>query len=298
MNMNISPLLECDVLEIVRLSDVGLLREHNEDTVASDETIGFVVLADGMGGYKAGEVASEIAVLSIASELTEAMMSLQTHQSRQSQRRQSNALQSLQPEAQLIVDAVKNANDTIYHVSQTQPHCAGMGTTLVVGLFTNNKLLVGHIGDSRMYRLRGQVLSRITEDHSILQEQINAGLVTAEQAKYSANRNLVTRALGVDPEVELELNEFDVQVDDIYLLCSDGLTDLVDDSEIEAVMNSPVQNLEKTAQTLVQMANDYGGKDIISVILARVNKAFERKRSWRNHLGLNDQVDNFFGWLK
>ena len=298
MNMNISPLLECDALEIVRLSDVGLLREHNEDTVASDETIGFVVLADGMGGYKAGEVASEIAVLSIASELTEAMMNLQTHQSRQSQRRQSNALQSLQPEAQLIVDAVKNANDTIYHVSQTQSQCAGMGTTLVLGLFTNNKLLVGHIGDSRMYRLRGQVLSQITEDHSILQEQINAGLVTAEQAKYSANRNLVTRALGVDPEVELELNEFDVQVDDIYLLCSDGLTDLVDDSEIEAVLNSPVQSLEKTAQTLVQIANDYGGKDNISVILARVKKAFERKRSWRNHLGLNDQVDNFFGWLK
>lgn len=150
------------VLDIVRLTDVGLQRDHNEDAIASDDAMGFVVLADGMGGYNAGEVASEIAVLSIAAELKEAM----SHQ----KPGQLDILLNKQAEAQLIIDAVDRANEAIYNVAQAQPQCAGMGTTLVVGLFTNNKLLVGHIGDSRMYRLRNQVLMQITEDHSLLQE--------------------------------------------------------------------------------------------------------------------------------
>ena len=143
------------VLEIVRLTDVGLLRDHNEDTIASDETIGLVLLADGMGGYKAGEVASEIAILSMTGELKDTV-------DNQRPGRVDLAL-GKQAEAQLIINAVKNANEVIYSVSQTQPHCAGMGTTLVVGLFTNNKVLVGHIGDSRMYRLRMGELSFLPE---------------------------------------------------------------------------------------------------------------------------------------
>lgn len=274
MNLN-------NVLHIVRLTDVGQKRDHNEDAIASDDTLGLVVLADGMGGYKAGEVASEIAILSITAELKEAMLSLEPGQ--------VDVILNKQSEAQLIIDAVKNANDAIYNVSQTQPQCAGMGTTLVVGLFTNNKLLVGHIGDSRMYRLRDKALTQITEDHSLLQEQIKSGLITAEQAKFSANKNLVTRALGIDPEVDLELNEYDVNVGDIYLLCSDGLSDLVEDDAIQTVLNAQSSNLAEAAQTLVQMANDNGGKDNISVILVKVNKPFEYKNTW---------YDNFFGWLK
>jgi serine/threonine protein phosphatase PrpC len=194
-----------------------------------------------------------------------------------------------QAEAQLILDAVKNANAAIYNISQSQPQCAGMGTTLVVGLFTNNKLLVGHIGDSRMYRLRNQVLTQITEDHSLLQEQIKSGLISAEQAKFSANKNLVTRALGVDPEVELELNEYDVNVGDIYLLCSDGLSDLVDNDVIQTTLNRLSSSLLEAAQALVQMANDHGGKDNISVILVQVNGSFEARHTW---------LDSFLGWLK
>lgn len=270
-----------NVLDIVRLTDVGQRRDHNEDAIASDDAMGVVVLADGMGGYKAGEVASEIAVLSITAELKEAMLSLRPGQ--------VDAMMNKQAEAKLIIDAVRNANAAIYNVSQTQPQCAGMGTTLVVGLFTNNKLLVGHIGDSRMYRLRDQVLTQITEDHSLLQEQIKSGLITAEQAKYSANKNLVTRAVGIDPEVELELNEYDVEVDDIYLLCSDGLTDLVEDELIQATLNMLSSDLPEAAQKLVQMANDNGGKDNISVILVRVNKPFEYRHAW---------YDDFLGWLK
>ncbi len=270
-----------NTLEIVRLTDVGQRRDHNEDAIASDDSMGFVILADGMGGYKAGEVASEIAVLSITAELKEAMLDLRPGK--------IDPMLNMQAEAQLIMDAVRNANEAIFNVSQTQPQCAGMGTTLVVGLFTNNKLLVGHIGDSRMYRYRQAQLTQITEDHSLLQEQIKSGLITAEQAKYSANKNLVTRALGIDPEVELELNEFDVAVDDIYLLCSDGLSDLVDDEIIQDTLNMLSSDLTETAHKLVQMANDNGGKDNISVILVRVKRPFEYKHAWYN---------DFLSWLK
>jgi serine/threonine protein phosphatase PrpC len=270
-----------NVLEIVRLTDVGQRRDHNEDAIASDDSMGFVILADGMGGYKAGEVASEIAVLSVTAELKEAMMSVRPGQ--------VDTMLGKQAEAKLIIDAVRNANAAIYNVSQTQPQCAGMGTTLVVGLFTNNKLLVGHIGDSRMYRLRNQVLTQITEDHSLLQEQIKSGLITPEQAKFSATKNLVTRAVGIDPEVELELNEYDVEVDDIYLLCSDGLSDLVEDELIQATLNMLSSDLPEAAQKLVQMANDNGGKDNISVILVRVKKPFEYRHAW---------YGDFLSWLK
>jgi serine/threonine protein phosphatase PrpC len=275
-----------DVLEVVRLTDVGRVREHNEDTIASDETMGLVVLADGMGGYKAGEVASEIAVLSITAEIKEAIASQRPGK--------IDLSLGMQAEARLILNAVKSANEVIYSVSQTQSQCAGMGTTLVVGLFTNNKLLVGHIGDSRMYRLRNEVLSQITVDHSLLQEQIRSGLITAEQAKYSVKKNLVTRALGVDPEVDLEVNEFEVEVNDIYLVCSDGLSDLVDDITIESALNKLSSDLDCSAKALVQLANDSGGSDNISVILIKVRESFEYKGTWLDNLG----VDNILGWLK
>lgn len=270
-----------DALDIVRVTDVGLMRDHNEDTVASDDTLGLVILADGMGGYKAGEVASEIAVLSIAAELKVAMLDFQSAN--------MPAASGRQPEAQLIVDAVSNANAAIYNVSQNYPECEGMGTTLVVGLFVNDRLLVGHIGDSRLYRLRDQVLVQITEDHSLLQEQIKAGLITQEEARRSANKNLVTRALGIDPEVELELHEYDVAVDDVYLLCSDGLTDMVDDIDIQSTLNENLYNLLGAAESLVEMANDSGGVDNVSVILVKVKSTFGRKYTW---------YDNFLGWLK
>jgi serine/threonine protein phosphatase PrpC len=268
-------------LEVVRLSDVGQRREHNEDAIASDIEIGLLALADGMGGYKAGEVASEIAILTVLAELKEAMA--------QQEPGQVDPVTTMQAESMWLIDAAAKANASIFSVSESQPQCAGMGTTLVVALFTNNKVLVGHIGDSRMYRLRGERFEQLTEDHSLLQEQLSSGLITPEQAKFSNNKNLVTRAVGIDPEVELELHEHDVEVGDIYLLCSDGLTDLVEDTEIHAVLSDLSSNLEKAASQLVRMANDNGGKDNISVILAKVHKPFAAERSW---------YDNFLNWLR
>lgn len=275
-----------DALEIVRLTDAGLRRDHNEDAIASDASIGLMILADGMGGYNAGEVASEMAVLSITAQLKEALGLQSSH----------HALPELDPPLinknilrKLMVDAVADANASIYHASQTFQHCAGMGTTLVLALFFNNQLLVGHIGDSRLYRLRNQCLLQMTEDHSLLQEHIRAGVITPEQAVHASYKNLVTRALGVDQEVELELNEFSVQEGDVYLLCSDGLSDLVDDKSIQTVLNEFGTDLSATADVLVQLANAYGGNDNISVILAKVNRCDEENSAWH---------ENFASWLK
>jgi len=270
-----------NALEIVRLTDVGQKRDHNEDAVASDAEMGLLVLADGMGGYKAGEVASEIAVLTIVAELKEALLDFEPGQ--------VDAVSGMQAESLLIIDAVAKANESIFTVSQSQPQCAGMGTTLVVAMFTNDKVLVGHIGDSRMYRLRDAELTQITEDHSLLQEQLKSGLITPEQAKVSNNKNLVTRAVGIDETVDLELHEYEVQVGDIYLLCSDGLTDLVDDDEISIILAKLNANLEAAANQLIKMANDNGGKDNISVILARVTSPFGVEHGW---------YDKFLHWLR
>jgi serine/threonine protein phosphatase PrpC len=269
------------ILEIVRLTDVGQRRDHNEDAVASDAETGLVVLADGMGGYKAGEVASEIAVLTLVSELREGLLELPAGE--------TDKDSELLREGVILRDAVAKANSAIYNVSQSQPQCAGMGTTLVAAVFTDDRVCVGHIGDSRMYRLRGEEFSQITEDHSLLNEQLKSGLITPEQAKVSKNKNLVTRALGVDPTVELELHEYEVQPGDIYLLCSDGLSDLVEDEEIQLTLSALSANLELAAHQLVQMANDNGGKDNISVVLARPLKPFPAKRGWR---------DRLIGWFR
>ena len=160
-----------DALEIVRLTDVGHCRDHNEDAIGSDASIGLLILADGMGGYKAGEVASEMAVLTIVAELKYAILA----QSAVAGFKDLN--QDTESEATLLIDAVKKANEVIYQVSQTQPQCAGMGTTLVVSLFTDNKIIVAHIGDSRLYRLRQGELSQLTEVGTSLTDGVGDALV-------------------------------------------------------------------------------------------------------------------------
>ncbi len=260
--MNVS-----SAIKVVRQTHVGLHREHNEDAVASDLSIGLLLLADGMGGYKAGEVASEIAVLMIAAELTESMLNKPSLSA-----------------AKMLIEAVKRTNETIYQISQQEPQCAGMGTTLVVGIFSNNKLIVGHIGDSRMYRLRAGHLTQLTEDHSLIQEQINAGLITPEQAAVSTKKNLVTRALGVEIEVKLGVQTLDVAVGDVYLLCSDGLSDLVSDQYMAQLLMAADGNIGDAAQKLIDAANDNGGTDNISVVIAQVKKPFAAEKSWVKNL--------------
>jgi protein phosphatase len=164
-----------------------------------------------------------------------------------------------------------------------------MGTTLVASLFYDNRVLVAHLGDSRLYLMRDGELRQVTRDHSLLQEQIDSGLLTVEQAKNAQHKNLVTKALGIDPSVEPEIHEYPTQPGDIYLLCSDGLCDMVEDEEIGATLRALGANLKLAAQQLVQMANDNGGRDNVSVILVRVLREFP---------GARGVIAKVFAWLK
>lgn len=268
-----------DALQIVSATDPGRVRAHNEDCVEARAELGVVVLADGMGGYNAGEVASGMATSLIASGLsttwtTDALKNLD--------RSAATALAHTR-----LQDQVAAANTAIFEAAQRDPHCAGMGTTLVVCLFYDDFITVAHIGDSRLYRMRNDALEQLTRDHSLLQEQIDAGLISKEDARQSHNKNLVTRALGIDPDVDAEIHTYDVMEGDIYLLCSDGLNDMIEDDEMQMTLIALRSNLELTAQQLVQAANDAGGRDNISVMLIKVIQSFPvrpsfwaRVRSW------------------
>ncbi|MBX3608446.1 MAG: Stp1/IreP family PP2C-type Ser/Thr phosphatase [Hydrogenophaga sp.] len=235
-------------------TDPGLVRDNNEDAVALDAENGVAVLADGMGGYNAGEVASAMAATFIKSELGR-WIAEGGHES---------SARELKRAMEVCVD---NANRSIFNAANANPQYAGMGTTLVLGVFLDGRIVVGHVGDSRCYRLRGGEFVQMTRDHSLLQEQLDAGLISAEQAQYATHRNLVTRALGVEDAVLLEVNEFRVEEGDVYLMCSDGLNDMLSDERIAALLVT-AGTLEEKAAALVFAANEAGGRDNISVILA------------------------------
>lgn len=253
-------------LEFFSATDTGRARNNNEDSVAMEEACGLVVLADGMGGYNAGEVASGMATSFIKAELGRWLSEASDNASDTDVRRAMDI-------------CVDNANRAIFNAANSNPQYAGMGTTLVVGVFRDGRLLMGHVGDSRGYRLRGGRLMQITHDHSLLQEQIDSGLITAEQAAFSSNKNLVTRAVGVEDTVLLETHMHDVMPGDTYLLCSDGLSDMLDDESIAQLLQGS-DALSEVAAALVDAANDAGGKDNISVVLARVRGPAGPSRSW------------------
>ena len=270
-----------NALEIVVRTDPGMVRGQNEDAVFANPNQGYVILADGMGGYNAGEVASGMATMFLSSELEAAFVATPPHEI-------DRATGELFAH-RCILDKVAMTNSAIYNTSESQAQYAGMGTTLVLALFYDNQMTVAHIGDSRLYRLRGDGFGAITRYHSLLQEQIDSGMISPEEARFSQNKNLVTRALGVDPEVETELHDYAVQPGDIYLLCSDGLNDMVEDEEIQLTLQTLAANLELAATQLIQMANDNGGRDNVSVILVKVLRDFPADRGWRS---------KFMTWLR
>jgi PPM family protein phosphatase len=252
--------------EFFSATDTGRARNNNEDSVAVDEPTALVILADGMGGYNAGEVASGMVTSFIKTELGRWLTEASENATDTDVRRAMDI-------------CVDNANRAIFNAANSNPQYAGMGTTLVVGVFRDSRLLMGHVGDSRAYRLRASRLVQITHDHSLLQEQIDSGLITQEQAAFSSNKNLVTRAVGVEDTVLLETHLHDVMPGDTYLLCSDGLSDMLDDESIAQLMLG-CETLAEAANALVEAANDAGGKDNISVVLARVRGPSGTAKSW------------------
>ena len=259
-------------LAIANLSHPGMVRAHNEDAIFVDGA-GLAVLADGMGGYNAGEVASGIAVSMIKEGLMPELVSGRDLS-------KVDVHTGLTHAALLLQQQIAAANKGIYEAAQSRPECAGMGTTIVAAVFHGSRVSIAHIGDSRCYRLRGGRFEQLTRDHSLLQEQIDSGQITADQARFSLNKNLVTRALGIEAIVPADISEYRVEPDDIYLLCSDGLTDMVDTEIVHGVVDEQRATLEVAAGQLIELANQNGGRDNISVILARVPAGFLPNNKW------------------
>ncbi len=258
-------------VQAIGLSDTGKVREHNEDAIASDGDIGLYVLADGMGGYNAGEVASGIAVKTIANLVRESFLAMELDG--------VDKATGLHRPGIILRDAIARANKIIHQTSKSQSQCEGMGTTVAAVLFHDNRVAVAHVGDSRVYRLRGDTFEQLTMDHSLLQELVDRGFYSPEEAQRATNKNYVTRALGVEPTVDVDVREFPVQVGDWLILCSDGLTDMVEDEDIHLTISTFGGNLDTVSRQLVQLANDSGGRDNISVLMARVIELFPARRS-------------------
>jgi len=257
-------------IDFAELTDTGRVRDHNEDAIGSDPDIGLMVLADGMGGYNAGEVASGIAV-QIVSDLA-------IEGAARENRDEIDSHSGLMRQSIVLRDAIYRANKIIFQTAQSQTHCEGMGTTIVACMFYDNKVSIAHVGDSRAYRLRGESFEQLSLDHSLLQELVDRGFYSAEEAQRSTNRNYVTRALGVEPSVEVEVHEFEVLPGDIYLLCSDGLPDMVEDDDIHLTISTFNASLDIVGKQLIELANDHGGRDNVSVQLAQVITPFAARK--------------------
>jgi protein phosphatase len=267
-------------LTFVGQTDTGRVREHNEDTIASDVDVGLLVLADGMGGYNAGEVASGIAVKTITNLVREGL-------AREDLGALDRATGLTRPSI-VLRDAITRANKIIYQTARSQAECEGMGTTVVAALFYDNRISIAHVGDSRLYRVRNGKLDQVTLDHSLLQELVDRGFYSPEEAQRASNKNYVTRALGVENQVEVEMQEHPVQKGDVYLLCSDGLSDMIGDDDMAVTVSTFGANLSSVGQHLIQLANDNGGKDNISVVLTQVLDSFPARH------GIFDRILKWF----
>lgn len=255
-------------LTMAGLTDPGRLRSHNEDCIVLQPEIGLVVLADGMGGHNAGEVASRVAVDVVVRHCVNALAAA------------PDPAAGHDPEAcsHELHGAIEAANTAIHEMARHHPEYAGMGSTVVAALFQDGALCVAHVGDSRLYRLRDGRLELLTGDHSVVQELLNRGLLTPEQARQSASKNLVTRALGVEARVQIDIGAHATGPGDLYLLCSDGLNDVLTDMQIEHLLAMHGADPNAAARRLVDAANQSGGPDNISVILVRTDKRFRRAR--------------------
>ena len=246
-------------IRIAGNSDTGRVREHNEDSIAVRPDLGLAILADGMGGHLAGEVASRLAVQSVVNELERALAEAPLASGDDDDGTEA---------VYLMLNTVAQANSLVYQNAQASVERTGMGTTLVLALFAASKVTIAHVGDSRAYRMRDTHLERLTQDHSMVEEAVRKGLFTREEAQRNFSKNIITRALGVGPDVDTDVQQFAVLAGDLYLLCSDGLTDLVSDADLQLALQQFGSNLDELVGRLIALANTRGGHDNISVVLA------------------------------
>ncbi len=243
------------------LSDTGRKRGHNEDSFLIDEELSLFIVADGMGGHAGGGTASRIAVETVDAVLREAWAE------EDSPLKEDAPLQASRIPA-VLRRAVQEACYNIYAAAQSNAHLAGMGTTTVALLIHGCNAFFAHVGDSRIYLVRGQLVQQVTEDHSLVNEQIRAGMITAEEALKSRYKNIITRSVGFEQTVQVDVMGLTCAPGDTFILCSDGMSNLVRESDILALTST--DDLGAAVQGLVDLANERGGDDNITVVAARV----------------------------
>ncbi|MBI5067222.1 MAG: Stp1/IreP family PP2C-type Ser/Thr phosphatase [Deltaproteobacteria bacterium] len=245
------------------ISDVGRKREHNEDSLLIDDALGLYIVADGMGGHQGGGTASRLAVETIRESLRAAKANGASvpHQGPLEEN----------PLREVLRSAVERACRSIFQAAQTDPGLQGMGTTVTALALDDQAAFVAHVGDSRCYLIRGEEIFQVSEDHSLVNEQLKAGAITPEEARTSRFRNIITRSVGFEEQVAVDLLGLEVKPGDRMLVCCDGLSNLVEDGEIlQVVREGP---LEAVPQKLVDLANDRGGDDNITVIVLQVGES-------------------------
>jgi protein phosphatase len=263
-------------LQVGARTDVGRLRSNNEDSFKLVPELNLFILSDGMGGEAHGEVASNIAVETVSAHCLEA-----------AKKKDLPLLGEARPDVSdttnRLVSAVRMANTMIYESAQKHPAQRGMGATIVAIWVNGQRVSVAHVGDSRVYLLRGTELQQLTQDHSLVAEQVRRGILTADQAEHSDMQSVLIRALGIEPEVQVDADELLLMEGDILVLCSDGLSRMVPDLEIASTILTHSQ-IQQAAEKLVDLANENGGEDNISVVLVRMEPQapgfFARIWSW------------------
>lgn len=245
-------------VRIAGFTDTGLKRQINEDHIDFNQELGIAVLADGMGGHQSGEIASHMAVESV-------MEHLRTMADPESSRSITGS-QLLE----YVSNTISYSNSMIFQASEALEQHRGMGTTLIAVLVHEGFIYAGHVGDSRLYVFRDRDLKRVTKDHSLVQDLVDRGFYTEEEAREASVGHIVTRALGTKEQIEVDTVQQELKDGDIYLLCSDGLSDMIADWKIQEVLRERSKDLDDAAKTLVRIANSHGGKDNISVILMQM----------------------------
>jgi protein phosphatase len=268
--------LEGDAVQIDSggVTDLGRVRSNNEDSFRIVEPLNLFILSDGMGGEAHGEIASSLAVDTIEKVCSASKVDFEVMLA-------GTSGENWSEQTRLLQNAVLQANFGIYQSSQEHPEQRGMGATLTAGWINGSKLSLAHVGDSRAYLLRTGNLQQLTNDHSLVAEQVRRGIITPQQAEESEMQSVLLRALGAHPEVDVDIDEFDLLPRDVLLLCSDGLTRMVTEPEIAGTLQAETDP-EKAAQKLVDLANERGGLDNVTVIVAR----------------LEDESKGWFSWLR
>lgn len=242
-------------LRIAGYTDTGIRREYNQDHIGFDQELGIAVLADGMGGHKAGEVAAHMTVKFVLEKLQELVL------------QETSVSITGSQLLEFVSNTISSSNTEIFRAQEAEEAYKGMGTTIVATVVIGSQLYVGHVGDSRLYLYRSRTVKRLTKDHSLVQDLIDRGFYTEREARGASVGHVVTRAMGTRSDVDVDTAEVTLLPYDLLLLCSDGLTDMVSDWQIAEIIDENCTDLEVAAKKLIALANHYGGKDNISVIL-------------------------------